>query len=520
LRAALISQFGESARGAIDAELSTWLSSSRDQKLSREEIETIERRVLAALRGRRRGGRGTTCLRPQSMSASAPSLPASRTSEGFWAGDIGGIQRSGQVEPPTPPLPTPSSGARSRPSTVAGMVGINQTGLDWARASLRSTAQVRPHVKEPDHFDLMLQYADEQHQKGEESKKEQTKAKLVAFRAGLAGQLIEHRHMREREAEEQRQWSQVVQAKADEFRRDQEQEAEAKFRKKQEYKRHAASDMEQVRRRRQRQAKGRLQESQELEQVMDMERRHREREAQVRQDVHARRAKDAHASFEVAAREREDRQAAEFKESQLMAAQLKRMSETREAVANLQYRERQAIVDGVTATLGAASAEALERRSKAEEERQERHVRDWQARRTAEYWRQVDTEQRRTRDLSSTNRSLASTRREVRGVDGRAEDAEQSRVWRKQDAEHHEATRRKAELSRLRRQEVDDVLAAVHRNAAVHASEIGVTAETKAREVAYHRPLLDRMAVEGFQPDRTMRFAKTSPTAVVLAAAA
>jgi len=369
---------------------------------------------------------------------------------------------------------------------------------------LRRTAQLPPKAKEPDHFDLMVQYADVQHERGEQEKLEKQRARLADFRAGLDVQLQERQRRKEEEQQERRHWHQVVQKKAEDFAQQQAADAKAKELLKDEQRRSAAADAERLRQKKEVEEQARKKEQEDLLKTLEVEKAHKERVELTKKQGAEKRAQEARANFETVAREREARRAADAEETRLAVAEAAKRSIAREAAANAEYRKRQAIVDARMATLGVACAELEAKKAAALEQRIDRDHEEWKQKSLSEFWKRVEREQGHVRELAATNRTMGSTWRATQGAPEREMAAEQSRIWRQQDAEFQEASRKKGELARKRRDEIDDeLLKTMHRNAERHNSEFGVTEESRAKEMAYHKGILDRMAADGFRSDLT-----------------
>lgn len=112
-------------------------------------------------------------------------------------------------------MPTPLLGARCL-ATPSSARRTAEDG-DWVRATLRRPAQLPPKTKEPDHFDLMVQYADERQQREDQAKLERRRAQVASFRDGLETQLAERQQRREAEEAEKQKWVRVVQGHTEEL---------------------------------------------------------------------------------------------------------------------------------------------------------------------------------------------------------------------------------------------------------------------------------------------------------------
>mmetsp|Transcript_18327 Transcript_18327/g.52347 ORF Transcript_18327/g.52347 Transcript_18327/m.52347 type:complete len:532 (-) Transcript_18327:208-1803(-) len=501
LRAALVRQFGASARSAIDAEIDSRLAQRK--KLGREDVDAIEEAVLAAVRKRRNAGPNSHALvatgvyatpstptRPLYASASAPEL-APRSPQRRLPSPSGGRGAS---------VATPSS---HRPSTMGAVVAVDFS-TDWGRAALRRPTQVPPKRRDPDHFDLMTRYADEQHQRGAEARLEKQRAQLAAFRAGLDAQLEERRLHKEQEEAEDRQWGQILRGRAENFRREQEQEAAAKAQQVQVLRRRAANDMELISRRKDRADNARRQERLQLDTMLEQQKKHDDCEAEAKKALNAKRAKDARELFEAAAKQREAKKNAENEESLVYASETKRRSEQQEAAGNEQYKKRQAVVDSRMATLGKAYADLLARKEREAQDRIDREHEEWKQTRLNEFWQSLEAEQKVRKGVSAMNLTMGATRRAEDGMDEKAANLEQLKQWTLQTAKHDSVEQAKAKQAFRRREEMDDsCLRTIHRKSRLHKSEIGVTEQERIRELLYNKKVLDRMAAEGFKPDLT-----------------
>jgi len=381
------------------------------------------------------------------------------------------------------------------------------SGLD-GRASLRRAAQVKPRLKPTDHFDIFTAFADDEHGRGEQAKRDARNARNAAFRANLDGQLAEQRQRKQREAEEQRNWQQVVFRNADSHKQNEDAAKRKKAEIADEMRRQAAESAAALARRKERDDREREREREELDRAMALDRLAAERETKAKADLLAKRSKDARENFEAAAREREAKKNAEFEESKALAAELKRQSEAREAEANAGYRKAQAVVDRLTSTLGVANAAVLAQKDSAEDQRInkafEHKKRQW----VEDYWKEEEVRGRREHENSAGNTKLADEVRATRGVAEREANRKQGEIWRKQDAEHWESVRRKAEKARRDRDTVDStLLRTVHSNSGLHHSDFNVTDHMREREMSYNRSTIDRMTSEGFCPHLTQPLA-------------
>jgi len=361
---------------------------------------------------------------------------------------------------------------------------------------------VPPRVKKPDHFDLMTRFADSQDDRGDKEKADKTKAKHAAFRAGLDAQLDERSRQQEREEEDAKVWRETIKRQTEEHHKDEAEKERVKAERTLEMKRFAKEGEVVLAKRKQVVEEHQVREREELDRVLAADKTREANQAAKHREVSERRSKDARANFEVVAQMRETKKLALIEEDKGLAAEAKRRSEQQEAVANLGYKTRQAIVDAITSTMGESLRREEAKQAKNLVERVDVQSSQYETKRYIDYWDREEVRERNWKETEQRNIKVGAEVRTNKGVAEREADTKQSETWKKQDAEHHIAMRRKTEEKRLVRDRIDDELLQITRsNLSLHRSEIGVSDHMREREMSFHRPVLDRMAADGFQAD-------------------
>jgi len=160
------------------------------------------------------------------------------------------------------------------------------------------------------------------------------------------------------------------------------------------------------------------------------------------------------------------------------------------------------------ATVGVRNAAVASERERAEEQRVDKSCEERIRNETEELLRRARRRKEWTLETASANRSMsmtaASALSQCRSSTVDPEEAERLRTWRQQDDEFKASMREKNNKLRRQRSDLDaEYLRTMRQNMMVHSSEVGITEQSKARELGYNRPLLEKIKAEGFLPELT-----------------
>ncbi|CAE8596075.1 unnamed protein product [Polarella glacialis] len=506
----LVRRLGASAGSIVEAEVESRLAGRK--RLHREDLDAIEETVIGKLRTRRfsdedasevpRDQKLTRLFRassaPSIASAVSPkgTLPGSmlplpgsqlhRPSEAIWHGGLPGTAErcSGAAQAQARPNLTASSGHQKRPLPLA------------------------PLLKAVDHFDLLAEYDQIQFFKEEDLKMKQKKATARQLGMELEAQIAQAQMLRERqEAEEQNKAKQALLAQV----RGGKDAATAEFAKQQAQKKilqqNSKELLELVQRRRAASGVRRQGEQAAMDRTVAYEQRQREEELLAETCERTRRTAVSKELFASGCQLSEQRRRA-VKEADAKAAkdlleQSNRLSasETQSGGRGL-IEASQARVDKISATMGRQLAEGIAQKAKAEETRQTSAQQEHERRRMGDYWREQDDHSAKVQEM--TEGRAKQLREGGKDTGTHESNADQAALLRKRHEQALLEERTKVAKARRARKETDDYLfEQMNWTSGTHKSEKGVTAEFKQRELSYNRPLLERLAKDGFNLELT-----------------
>lgn len=502
LRAALTNQFGKSARGIINAEVDARLSGR--QALSREDLDTIEKNILGALRrGRQSRPPDGAAGWERAMGASASTPAFSQTAPNFWAGDIHTHQtRTGPTSPQSNAALPPSTRAVSSTNSASAAKGASSplAGAADMRSTLRRTAQLQPRLKPKDPYDLMLEFGDEDFQKSEQQRKQARKLQLASFRRGLDVQLEEQSQARQREDVDRQRTREAVLRQVDENLQREHAAALKKSANTEKTKKNMEEEMEGVAAKKERGQKQLQKEAENLDRTLVMEREASQRKANEKHSLHAQRATELRERFLKAETDRKNKKLAEAEAAAKLAEDFKRRCDERAEEANKGYKIRQARVDHFS-KLAIPRFEAESQRGKAEEDRVEKNYQEQIKKDNEDQKRRLEAIDQKNRTIKASQTSQVEVRKTIRGKDEREISMQQSMMWKQADEEHFANVRQKAEQKKEMRDSMDSVLCErMHTDKNIHRMDAGVP-EISGKELAYHRTFISSMAEKGFRPD-------------------
>mmetsp|Transcript_76909 Transcript_76909/g.135494 ORF Transcript_76909/g.135494 Transcript_76909/m.135494 type:complete len:502 (+) Transcript_76909:113-1618(+) len=473
LQAALVRQFGPSARSTVEEEVDNRLAGRK--KLTREDLDAIEEGVVSKLRSRR--------FSEEAPGADAAGLTRVQTAPS----GLQGLQGSSQ---------------RSRPGTT-------QAGLAATRRSGQlAVLQRTPLLKPVDCFDLWAEYDTVRHLQDEQEKKQQAKEKGRLVKEGLDRQMEEVRALRQQEADEKQRIRDEMLAKAKAAA-----EAEqGEMRKQQELKelrRQASLELlATAQRKKNEEAVLKSRERDAFDRTLVLEENMKNKEIGEVKQARAKRTSFARNQFEMSfihngQRKRDAREAdVKMAEEWAIAASRPTASEL-PGGPTFKVAEGKARVEKLVDSMGKPLIAAQMAKEKDFDTRVEKQRRAFEKKRVDDYFKEEHELAEKVSEMVQT------WGKQVQGAIGKDDhekeaDAKQAALWRKDALDYQNQERAKAEGARNARKDVDEnVFDAMMQKAAVHKSEKGVTEKFKQREMVYNRPLIEEMAVKGFHPEKS-----------------
>jgi len=473
----LVRQFGASARGAIDTEVEKRLAGR--SRLEREDLDAIERGILAAVRRQR--SRGSDTLGPPEAapgslyaSASAPTLMAA----------------------PATPLPPRIS------SAVVGQRRRSSGGGDGLEPLASSQPlPVRPKLRAYDHYDLLIDFDTDRKREEETEKTKGGAQKKLTMRSGLDTQILEQEAAKQLLVEERRKDREDVLAKMEAARAAEAAELAAEKAKREVLRKASVQSEEFLDRRKRRMEEYRIRERDEVSQFLESEEKRKSAEEQSVKEAHKRRAQLAREMLEGARAEQAKKKEAAKEADRTIALQMqKKMAET-VAAQGLQVTMRQDRVDRIVGSLGTTLVAGIAQKEKEMQDRDERSHNDYARKRVEDYWRELEVHGQKVNNMTMIRaQQIAESGKEA--VLEREADKRQAEIWRQQKLEYELEEREKAARARKAREDVDGhVLSVARENLGVHKSEIGFTEENRQREISYNKRELERVEAEGFRKE-------------------
>merc|ERR1712217_952825 len=152
----------------------------------------------------------------------------------------------------------------------------------------------------------------------------------------------------------------------------------------------------------------------------------------------------------------------------------------------------------VNSSMGNALVEQRLKEEREAEEKQQRAEDEFEQKRLEQYWREHDEHQRKLKEMMEVNARQLYHKAHA-GDWEKDDDKKQVEMWRRDEEREGPARREKLLKSRRLREEMDEALMeTIHKNAAVHRSEVGISQKQKQNEVSYNRPLLERIHSDKF----------------------
>jgi len=369
-----------------------------------------------------------------------------------------------------------------------------------------------PKVKPVDHFDVIAMYdAVKAQEEREEFKKNGYRAMKMRTKANLDGQMVELEGLRKEEqvrAEQERERLRVTIERDAELTRKENEVEMAKRAKMIE----ANGVMKDALRRKELEARARRQREQDhMLSWLEAEKQRREDDNRTRAVTHARMCHTMRSQMLAALEEEQAKRKAErAMDVEMVKAQVAQLDDraarNREAV-----RQRFEVIDRNCATLGKQIEERDAKMEKALQESLVRAQEEFDRRAREKDQKERTDRERKTKEMVDTLHEQMKEKSERCLVDEEANRV-QVGVWRKQLAEFEAAEEKKKVWQKEARHNVDQQLVEQMReNAKRHPTEKGephLGEALKIRDVAFNRPLYEKMSREGFMEDVTGQLSK------------
>jgi len=522
LKETLVRRFGEASREVVEAEVEGRLAGRK--QIEREDLDAIERSVLAASRqrrgiGERRGGRGSTAG-PGSRSvpnlAAATEAPATPPSV---------VRRSAPAPPRptgTPPPPilgsttrrglTPQLGRSSseafvpKPPFGLSMTDVNDTGSERSRVKVvpRYHVPMRPKLKPMDHWDLIVAFDSEKYKREEEAfYAEGRGANKNHFKGVLDTQMIEINGIREQERQAKEKERTDMLDMIEENKRLAAAEHHVEETKKATMKKANDQMTAALNERREKQRVRKEKEQQAMTDWLANEKQRKEEEEQAEREEYARRCKKAKEEREQAYEEAQRAKKAREEAERSYIAEQVQAADDAQAERRAAVQARMDVIERNCATLGAkikerdAKAEAdLEAKVKRVQEETDRLAKEDSERRQSTYNTKV-------KEMLSTLNVQMQQRVEDAKVEQEA-NAKQAEIWRKDLADSEAKERQKeANMREARQNQDNDLIKQIRAQTSVHPRNFAMTGVTQGVDLAYNRLLFQQMVEEGFREDIT-----------------
>jgi len=459
LEAALVSQFGESARKAVEEEVAHFLAQGTDP-FQRSDLDAIESGVLKRVKEQR-----------QVRSTSAPLV------EG----------------------PSTRAVASTKEPQLASLTSSQSA------PSLR-TVPKPVLVKRPDCFDLWREYDYIQYANEEREKIRNKQAQSKRYLEALNEQQKQADARRDAEVLEKKKDRAAIMAEVQRTQRDAAVQHQKLLQKKQLQKEEADELLARVQREKDAKA-GRLDE---VKLVMAQERQ-AEEEYRQQEEARIKKKKDDESTlmreqFEVAVAFKQELRQKEKEEDTRLANEWKRLA-ARPLEAELpggmihKIRENQKRVDTLVGTMGVALVEKQRAQDAAEDARVEKDCRIFEKKQLEELSARKDATARRTREMFAGFKKQMEENTD-KGENEKAADAWQAEMWRKNNEEFNAKETKKQMAQRDARKAMD---------AQNFANMVKIAGMKKSRPLAYleqdllfNRPLVEKMANSSFKTDHTV----------------
>lgn len=467
LEAALVNQFGESARGTVEAEVGSFLRRSGIRGFQRSDLDAIENGILEKVKEKRQ---------------------------------VCHVSSVGQASVPIKAEETP------RPKSAATLTTEVRGSKSAPQLAVLAMAPKPQLLKAPDCFDLWREFDSMQHASEEAEKRRNKQAQAKRYLEALNEQLQQAQARKDAEVVEKQRDRQAILEEVQRSHRNASAELQKKQQKKQLQKEAALDLLARV----EKQKGAAVQRLQVAKMAMDRtlaaEEQYRQQELLKQQKHREDESLLMRRQYESSQAAQQDSKQKEKEADQRLASEWKRIA-AKPPEAELpggmlhKIRENQKRVDTLVDTMGVALVQKQRAQDAAEEQRVQRDCRAYEKKRLEELFARQDQRTRRTREMVEGFRKKIQEGNN-KGADEKAADQWQAEVWRqsRETAEAEEA--KKQMLKREARKELDKQL---------FADMMKTTGMKKLRrpgnleqDLLLNRPLVEQMVKSGYKTELTV----------------
>mmetsp|Transcript_29909 Transcript_29909/g.68961 ORF Transcript_29909/g.68961 Transcript_29909/m.68961 type:complete len:575 (-) Transcript_29909:84-1808(-) len=528
LKAGLLRQFGPAAKVAIEYEVESRVAASAG-KLRREDLDEIERSVLAALKQKRKtavkGSKVETTdltavkalsssqalTRPQSRSSMPGPKPHTASSTKRQKAAGGRSLANSDKRATSAPLLMPVSGG---PYTLKKAAPVPPFGLSLTRdddSELRPSSvnpryevPLAPKLKPVDHWDLIVAFDTDLFKKEEAERYRFNKSSGFKMRkSDLDKQVEEKRVLKEHEAEVLRLEREEHRAQVLEDAKLKEQEEHALWAKREAQRKNNEAMAQELGAKRERDAQKKRRECMEINAWLQAEKDRKAEEQRLQRIEYAKKCDIAQEAFSVARAERRQRKLDEQEREMQAVEEAKRFLDAAEAKNRAAVAKRESRVAAIAESLGASVAQRDADEERKLNEKIQRVLEEQDRKNREDSRMRQERKDRLTREmLNSLDQQIAD--RDKHKIEEKEADRIQLEIFRKQLEEQNEKRRKEALQAQKNRGDLDlTLIEQMRRNASVHPRQFGLTADIQRQELAFNRLIYEHMAAENFCPEMT-----------------
>lgn len=466
LEAALVRQFGESARETVAEQVGSFLQGRT--LFVRGDLDAIERGVLEKVREKR------------------------------------------QVTAASTPLPLGGSRPKSAAAVAAAQSAPVETNLQQVGSKSSPHLVMVPKpvlLKPPDCFDLWREYDSLQYANEEAEKRRAKQAQAKRHLEALSEQVQQAKARREVEASEKEKDREALLAQVHRSQSEATAELAKKLQKKQMQKEASLELLASVEKKKSEAAHRIKVAKTAMDRTLLAEEQYRQQELLRREKLKGEESKLMQQQFELSQAWHQESQQKEKEEDRRMALEWKRLA-AKPQEAELpggmlhKIRSNQKRVDALVGSMGVALVEKQRAQEAAKEELIEKHCRDYEQKRMDDLFARKDDRARRTREMFVDIQKQIDHKNLVKGVEDRAADLRQVEMWRENTEAFHREELMKQQAKHTARKELDaELFDAMMRKAGTHKSTCPGDVD---QDLLLNRPLVEKMAKSGFKKDRTV----------------
>lgn len=525
LKDALTRQFGEKARSIVETQVDRQLAGRKGQ-IGREDLDTIEKGVLASMREQRGGTRRTNKL-----TRSAPTLPLAM---GASTPATVKAPASGAFPPPTPIQATPSRtppgtshpGTLMRASSTGEMSAIAKKKLSLTKPAPYGTAitgessfavddtapavrcqprypvPLPPKLKPMDHWDLIVAFDSQKYKEEEEMlHKTGTHAKKAKFKAVLDSQMEEINANRDNENKGLQEEREMMLAQVEQNKAYHEEEMATIHGKTKIQNDMNNSMMDIIHKRRAKEADRKQKECEDVTRWLANEKQQKEEHDRNQKIEYARRCEAAKKNLEEDRKAREERKRLDD-ENEIRLMKLRdQMADEAEAAKQKALQDRKDFIEKISKSMGADVA-ARDAKDAADLEAKIKRIQEEANRAAAE-----DAKRRQDNHNAKVKDMIAVRQRQIeeRGKDDELERQADKKMLERFKQQLDDMKREEAEKQEKRRKAREDLdqshIEAQRRNAGIHPHHVMMTPRNKKTELGYNKVIFKQMTKEGFMTD-------------------